>query len=99
MILYHGSNVIVRQPRLLKVQREPDFGKGFYTTSDPDQARKWAVRTALQLGQEQAYVSVYDVDESKLLSLRVLRFEKPDKDRRISLRPIERAQRPSINGI
>ena len=42
MLLYHGSNVVVEEPRLLKVQRELDFGKGFYTTSDLDQASKWA---------------------------------------------------------
>lgn len=36
MILYHGSNVEVPKPRLLKVQRELDFGKGFYTTSDKE---------------------------------------------------------------
>lgn len=29
MILYHGSNVEVRAPKLLKIQRELDFGKGF----------------------------------------------------------------------
>ena len=34
MILYHGSNVIVREPPLLKIRRDLDFGKGFYTTSD-----------------------------------------------------------------
>ena len=80
MILYHGSNVEVREPRLLKVQRDLDFGKGFYTTSDFDQASKWAKRTALRLGQQQAFVSVYAVDEKKLLSLRVLRFDRPDKE-------------------
>lgn len=41
MILYHGSNVVVREPHLLKIQRELDFGKGFYTTSDLEQASKW----------------------------------------------------------
>ena len=34
MILYHGSNVEVSEPKLLKVQRTLDFGKGFYTTTD-----------------------------------------------------------------
>ena len=80
MILYHGSNVEVRAPRLLKIQRDLDFGKGFYTTSDLEQARKWAKRTAMRLGQKQAFVTVYEVDEEKLLSLCVLRFNKPDKD-------------------
>lgn len=44
MILYHGSNVEVREPKLLKIQRDLDFGKGFYTTSDFEQARTWALR-------------------------------------------------------
>ena len=78
MILYHGSSVEVREPRLLKIQRDLDFGKGFYTTSDFDQASKWARRTALRLKQPRAFVSVYEADEEKLRSLRVLRFERPD---------------------
>lgn len=79
MILYHGSNVVVREPHLLKIQRELDFGKGFYTTSDLEQASKWARRTALRLKQSQAHVSVYEVDEEKMLSMRILRFDKPDQ--------------------
>ena len=80
MILYHGSNVEVQEPRLLKIQRDLDFGRGFYTTSDLEQASKWAKRTAMRLGQQQSFVSVYDVDEEMLFSLRVLRFDKPDQN-------------------
>ena len=80
MILYHGSNVEVREPRLLKIQRDLDFGRGFYTTSDFDQASKWAQRTAVRLGQQRAFVSVYEMAEEELHSLRVLRFDRPDKD-------------------
>ena len=80
MLLYHGSNVEVRAPHLLKIQRDLDFGKGFYTTSDLEQASKWARRTALRLGQRQSFVSVYEVEDKKLFSLRVLRFESPNKD-------------------
>ena len=39
MILYHGSHVEVRNPQLLQNQRELDFGKGFYTTTDFEQAK------------------------------------------------------------
>ena len=46
MLLYHGSNIAVREPKILKSQRYLDFGAGFYMTSDFEQARKWAVRTA-----------------------------------------------------
>ncbi len=80
MILYHGSNIEVCEPRLLKIQRPLDFGKGFYTTSDLEQASKWAKRTALRIGQKQAIVSVYEVDPNQLLSLHVLHFDRPDKD-------------------
>ncbi len=80
MILYHGSSVAVREPRLLKIQRNLDFGKGFYTTTDLDQAGKWAKRSAVRLGKQQAFVSAYEVNDEMLTSLRILRFEKPDKD-------------------
>ena len=80
MILYHGSNVEVREPRLLKVQRELDFGKGFYTTTDLEQASRWAKRTAVRLKQKNAFVSVYDLNEDALAMLRVLCFERPDRD-------------------
>ncbi|MBC8545194.1 DUF3990 domain-containing protein [Clostridiales bacterium NSJ-32] len=35
MILYHGSNVIVDKPRLIRQNRTLDFGSGFYTTTTP----------------------------------------------------------------
>ena len=45
MTLYHGSNVEVLTPELLPSVRALDFGRGFYLTSDFDQAARWA-RTA-----------------------------------------------------
>ena len=32
MILYHGSNIVVAQPKLIQQNRFLDFGYGFYTT-------------------------------------------------------------------
>lgn len=78
MLLYHGSNVVVEEPHLLKVQRELDFGKGFYTTSDLDQASKWAKRTARRFNQDKGYVSVYEVNDIELSALATLVFENPD---------------------
>ena len=80
MILYHGSNVAVEEPRLLKIQRDLDFGKGFYTTSDLDQATKWARRTALRLRLTESFVSVYEIDESEMSKLRILEFDSPNVD-------------------
>ena len=80
MVLYHGSYTAVREPRLLKNQRELDFGKGFYTTSDLEQARKWAQRTARRLHKAEAFVTQYEVAEEGLELLRVLHFAAPDAD-------------------
>lgn len=59
MILYHGSHVEVSKPKLLKNQRELDFGKGFYTTTDFEQAKAWAYRTAKIRKNTEAYVSLF----------------------------------------
>ena len=42
MILYHGSNMTVEKPRLIKRNRYLDFGFGFYTTTNRDQAVNFA---------------------------------------------------------
>ena len=78
MILYHGSNVEVKEPMLLKVQRELDFGKGFYTTSDMEQAARWAERTAKRRGESNAFVTVYEVNEDELKNIRLLSFDSPN---------------------
>lgn len=42
MILYHGSNVTVEKPVLVKQNRFLDFGFGFYTTTNKEQAKDFA---------------------------------------------------------
>ena len=79
MILYHGSNIIVDSPKLLKVQRSLDFGKGFYTTSDFEQAKKWAERSTRIRKDGKPVISFYEIQDSDIASLNVLRFDKPDE--------------------
>lgn len=79
MILYHGSNVEVNQPQLIKLQRELDFGKGFYTTSDLKQAESWAKRTAKRRASGSAIVSVYEIDNAVFSMLNVLKFDSADQ--------------------
>ena len=40
MKLYHSSTVIVKQPNLKILNYKTNFGKGFYTTTDLEQAKK-----------------------------------------------------------
>ena len=75
MILYHGSNVEVRQPRLLGNQRPLDFGSGFYTTSDLGQASTWAERTTRIRKEGKPIVSAYEVDSSRFDRLKVRSFD------------------------
>ena len=42
-ILYHGSNVIVQNPKILIDGFYKDFGYGFYCTNIKKQARRWAI--------------------------------------------------------
>ena len=74
ILLYHGSNMPVREPKIIDSGRRLDFGTGFYVTTSLEQAEKWAVLTRKRRGDGTATVSVYEFDESYLMRLRVRRF-------------------------
>ena len=80
MIIYHGSTVIVEKPEILKSERMLDFGVGFYTTSNKEQAIRWAERVANRNKSNSKMLSVYEFDLEKVEhDLIVKRFEKPDE--------------------
>ena len=66
MKLYHGSTVAVRKPSLLPGRQNADFGKGFYTTSNIEQAIRWANIKKERENSNRAVVSLYEFDESLL---------------------------------
>lgn len=66
--LYHGSNVVVKQPEVRVVGYNKDFGFGFYCTQLERQAKRWAL-TKKRLH----VVSVYGYKPNGLL--RVKRFD------------------------
>ena len=43
MKLYHGTNVIVWEPKIMSVGYKKDFGYGFYCTRIQKQAERWAI--------------------------------------------------------
>ena len=43
MLLYHGTNIIVRRPEIRIVGYNKDFGFGFYCTHFERQAKRWAM--------------------------------------------------------
>ena len=81
MILYHGSNVIVEEPRIVRSNRGLDFGAGFYTTSDFQQAKRWAVSKTRRLKRGDPIISVYEFDEDLCRSkLNYKAFQGPDEE-------------------
>jgi len=60
MRLYHGSTAPVEFPRILETQRLLDFGKGFYTTTNREQAERWAIIKQKRIGKTaKAFVTEY----------------------------------------
>ena len=76
MKLYHGSNIIIKQPCLLQPTRTLDYGSGFYTTTSEQQACEWILKKTKSIG-ERKYVNIYEINEDELNSVKVLRFDKP----------------------
>ena len=66
MKLYHGSIVSVKNPNLRQGRPNTDYGKGFYTTVDFEQAERWARIRRDRAGGGNAVVSVYEVDDDLL---------------------------------
>ncbi len=61
MILYHGSNVIVSEPRLVHQNRTLDFGYGFYTTTNQNQAINFAQKVTTRRENGEPCVSMYEI--------------------------------------
>ena len=78
MRLFHGSTVTVKRPNIQKGRKATDFGKGFYTTTNFEQAKKWCNRFKRR-GKE-GIVSRYTFDEESCKDLKVLKFETYSED-------------------
>ena len=80
MILYHGSNVVVSDPRLISQNRFLDFGFGFYTTTNKAQAISFADKVFKRRREGGKIVSIYELDEQTAFAeCSLLRFDAPDE--------------------
>ena len=81
MKLYHGSTYIIDEPNLEILNYKTDFGKGFYTTTDYEQARKWAkikMQRLAEVDNVHKYINVYEYKENA--NLKILNFETATKE-------------------
>lgn len=82
MIVYHGSTQIINCPQLIESDRFLDFGKGFYTTTNLEQASRWATIKQKRTAAEVAYVNIYEIDDNLLsnLNLSILVFPEANSE-------------------
>lgn len=79
MILYHGSNVEVKEPKILASHHALDFGPGFYTTLNRNQACDFAGKVVLRKGGT-PIVNIYEIDEKVAFDFcDVLKFDAPSE--------------------
>ena len=82
MLVYHGSNMEVKEPKLITPNRTLDFGDGFYTTTNIEQAVRFANNiTPRRKPMGTPIVSTYEISYEEMQeSLNILYFESPDDD-------------------
>ena len=71
MRLFHGSLERVEVPRIMprELYRPLDFGTGFYTTTDFEQASRWVrIRLERNPNADIGFVTAYDFDEAFMAS-------------------------------
>ena len=81
MRLYHGSVVEVRKPSLRYGRKKTDFGRGFYTTTQAEQAENWTKIKQDRTKAPKRIVSVYEIDDAVLSNpeLKIREFHGVDK--------------------
>jgi hypothetical protein len=70
MIIYHGSEHIIKTPVYNGSKRTNDYGYGFYTTENIELAREWACA-----GNRDGFANIY---EFELEGLKILRLNSPE---------------------
>ena len=76
--LYHGSDNIVEHPLVNVGRKDLDFGPGFYLTTLPEQAEKWAKRVQTIRNSAQAVVNVYEFEQPEPCNIK--RFNAYDEE-------------------
>lgn len=81
MVVYHGSNMEVRESKLIRPIRTLDFGPGFYTTLNRNQAIEFARKVVDRNdGRGTATLNSYSFDEKAAFARDdTIRFDSPNQ--------------------
>lgn len=82
MQLFHASNMIIKEPVIINRFATLDFGTGFYTTTNRNQALEFAQKIFMRRGRKGSpTVNSYYFDENAARSsLSFLEFECPNEE-------------------
>jgi len=79
MNLYHGSNAVIETPSLKFSRKELDFGIGFYTTTNYEQAVQFTEKVVERKGGDKI-VNIYSFDTENMQKFKVLEFKEPSRE-------------------
>ena len=80
MKVFHGTNNIIEKPKIVNRFKTLDFGEGFYTTENENQARDFAVKVCERRNPTfYPIVNCYEFNED-LNKFSVLRFDAPNEE-------------------
>lgn len=82
MLVYQGSNMTVKTPKLIVPTRGLDFGNGFYTTMSFEQAKRFAYNVlARDSGAGIPTVNFFEIDlETARKTFAIKEFDAPDEE-------------------
>jgi len=79
MRVFHGTNLVIEQPKIINRFKTLDFGEGFYTTENENQAREFAVKVCQRRSPTLCpIVNCYDFHED-FEKYSVLKFDAPNE--------------------
>jgi hypothetical protein len=79
MKIFHGTNIVIEKPKIINRFHTLDFGGGFYTTDNENQARDFAVKVCERRSPSlYPIVNCYEFNEN-FNKISVLKFDAPDE--------------------
>jgi hypothetical protein len=80
MKVFHGTNLIIEQPKIINRFKTLDFGEGFYTTENENQARDFAIKVCQRrIPELYPIVNCYEFNED-INKFSVLKFDSPNEN-------------------
>jgi hypothetical protein len=77
--VYHGTNMVIEHPQIINRFKTLDFGEGFYTTENENQARDFAVKVCTRRSPALTPVVNCYLLNSDFDNLSVLKFDAPNE--------------------